>query len=63
MKKLLKRLLKEPSTWAGLGVAMASAIPALPGVWGVAAQIVAGMAGGVAMALREKGAPAQDEAK
>jgi len=56
MKNLLK-MLKEPSTWAGVGVVMASATPAMPGAWGVLTQIGAALAGGMAMALKEKGAP------
>ena len=57
MKKLLKKMLREPSTWAGIGVAVGSAIPARTGGWALAAQIGAGLAGGVAVALREKSAP------
>jgi hypothetical protein len=47
----------EPSTWAGLGVALSTVAAWVPGPAGLVLGMVAGAAGGVAMWLREKGRP------
>lgn len=57
MKKLFQRFV-EPSTWAGVAGVLAAALPVLPPPFGVYAQIGAAVASGMAVAMREKGAPA-----
>lgn len=57
MRKLFARFI-EPSTWAGVAGVLAAALPVLPPPFGVYAQIGAAAASGLAVALREKGAPA-----
>lgn len=56
MKKLFARFV-EPSTWAGVAGVLAAAIPVMPPPLGIYAQIGAAAASGLAVALREKGAP------
>jgi len=61
MKKLYKRF-SEPSTWAGVAGVLAAAIPLMPPPFDVCAQIGAALASGLAVAMREKGAPVEQEA-
>ena len=61
MKKLFIRF-TEPSTWAGVAGVLAGAIPLLPPPFGVYAQIGAALASGLAVAMREKGVPIEQEA-
>ena len=56
MKKLFQRFV-EPSTWAGVAGVLAAAIPVLPPPFGLYAQIGSAVASGMAVAMREKGAP------
>lgn len=55
---MIKKRLREPSTWAGLGVILASAaaMPTPASPWLLA---LSGMAGGVAVLLREDKSDAQ----
>ena len=58
MKKLFQRFV-EPSTWAGVAGVLAAAMPVMPPPWGIYAQIGAAVASGMAVAMREKGAPVE----
>jgi hypothetical protein len=51
---MLKRFF-EPSTWAGLAAVALGAKMVMPPPWNAVADAVAVAAGGLAMALREKG--------
>jgi hypothetical protein len=44
----------EPSTWAGIAGMFSPLAALLPGTFGLVAAVVAGAAGGVAVALRER---------
>ncbi len=54
---MLKRF-KEASTWAGIAALALSVSPFLPPPYHVCAQGLAAMAGALAGAIKEKGAPA-----
>jgi hypothetical protein len=45
----------EPSTWAGLGVILATVAPYLPGPYGLALGALGAALGGGAVYLRERG--------
>lgn len=58
MKKLFQRFV-EPSTRGGVAGVLAAALPVLPPPFVLYAQIGAAVASGLAVAMREKGAPVE----
>lgn len=62
MKKLLARIV-EPSTWAGVAGVLAAAMPVLPPPLSLYANIGAALASGLAVAMKEKGTPAEPTAE
>ena len=47
------RRLKEPSTWAGIGLILSAIAPALPLVYATPVGALIGVCGGIAYILRE----------
>lgn len=45
----------EPSSWAGLAAILLAIAPMVPGNAGIAVNVAAGAAGGIAVKLREVG--------